>query len=65
VGAFIGGPIPEALIEPAAVGSPLPEMALFLTPDDYIRAPLEATYQLAWEAVPAYWRDVLSAPPSS
>ncbi len=59
VGAFIGSPYPEAFIEPTAVGAPLPEMPLFLTTDDYIKVPLEATYPSAWEAVPSFWRDVL------
>ena len=36
-------------------------MPLFLTPDAYILVPLEATYQSAWEAVPSFWRDVLTA----
>jgi hypothetical protein len=61
VGAFSGGPCPEALIEPLAVGALLPQMPLFLTPDYYIPVPLEATYQSAREAVPAYWRDVLTS----
>ncbi|MCI0460616.1 MAG: DUF4058 family protein [Gemmataceae bacterium] len=60
--AYIGGPYPEAFIEPMAVGAALPEMPLFLTPDVYIPVPLEATYQSAWEAVPAFWRDVLTTP---
>ncbi len=65
VGTFVGGRLPRVFIEPTAVGAALPEMPLFLTPDDYIRVPLEATYRSAWEAVPAYWRDVLtgSSPP--
>jgi hypothetical protein len=58
--AYIGGPCPEAFIEPVAVQDLLPEMPLFLTPDVYIPVPLETTYQSAWEAVPAYWRDVLT-----
>ena len=60
VGAYIGGPCPEVFIEPAAVRAPLPEMPLFLTPEDYIKVPLEATYQSASEAVPSFWRDVLT-----
>ncbi|HEV3263596.1 MAG TPA: DUF4058 family protein [Gemmataceae bacterium] len=60
--AYIGGPCPEAFIEPTAVGAPLPEMPLFLTPDVYVPAPLEATYQSAWEAVPSFWREALTAP---
>ena len=64
LGAFIGGPCPEVFLEPTAVGAALPDRPLFLTPDDYVPVPLEATYQSAWEAVPAYWRDVLAAPAS-
>jgi hypothetical protein len=62
---YIGGPVPEAFIEPTAVGEVLPEMPLFLTPDVYVPLPLEVTYESAWEAVPSYWRDVLTAPVSS
>jgi hypothetical protein len=61
--AYVGGPNPEAFIELVAVGDALPEMPLFLTPDVYIQVPLETTYQLAWEGMPAYWREVLTAPP--
>jgi hypothetical protein len=57
--AYVGGVSAEAFIEPVAVGDSLPEMPLFLTPDVYIPVPLETTYQSAWEAMPAYWRDVL------
>jgi hypothetical protein len=60
VGAYIGGPCPEVFIEPTTVGTPLPEMPLFLTPDNYVPVPLQATYQSAWEAMPSFWRDVLS-----
>jgi hypothetical protein len=59
--AYVGGAGAEAFIEPVAVGDPLPDMPLFLTPDVYVLAPLEATYQAAWDGLPAYWRDVLSA----
>jgi hypothetical protein len=60
--AYIGGPAAEAFVEPVAVGDPLPDMPLFLTPDVYVSVPLEATYQTAWEGMPAYWRDVLTMP---
>jgi hypothetical protein len=59
---YIGGPIPEAFIEPTSVGSMLPDMPVFLTSEIYVPAPLEATYRSAWEDLPTYWRDVLSAP---
>jgi hypothetical protein len=59
---YIGGDIPEAFVEPTAVGLPLPEMPLFLTADRYIPIQLEATYQTAWNEVPSYWRAVLERP---
>jgi hypothetical protein len=60
--AYIGGPIPEAFVNVTAVGLTLPEMPLFLTPKEYVPLPLEATYQSAWEAVPAIWQNVLQNP---
>jgi hypothetical protein len=59
---YIGGPIPEAFVEPTCVGSVLPDMPVFLTPEIYVPVPLEATYRSAWEDVPSYWSDMLSAP---
>jgi hypothetical protein len=63
--AYIGGPFPEAFIEPTSVGATLAEMPLFLTPDLYIPLPLESTYMSAWEAVPSFWQEVLTSPPSA
>jgi hypothetical protein len=60
---YIGGPSAEPFLELVAVGDALPAMPLFLTPDVYVSVPLEATYQLAWEGLPAYWRGVLTTPP--
>jgi hypothetical protein len=61
--AYIGGPFPEAFVQPVAVGQALAEMPLFLTPDVYVPVPLEATYQAAWADVPSFWQDVLTAEP--
>ena len=60
--AYMGGDAPEAFVEPTAVGLPLIDMPLFLTPQTYVPVPLESTYQIAWAAVPATWRDVLQRP---
>jgi hypothetical protein len=60
--AYIGGPCPEAFVNPTAVGAVLPDMPLFLADDVYVPAPLEATYRSAWEAVPAIWRRELEKP---
>jgi Protein of unknown function (DUF4058) len=61
---YIGGPVPEAFVEPTAVGASIAEMPLFLAPETYIPLPLEATYNSAFEGVPAFLRDLLAAPVS-
>ncbi len=42
-----------AYVEPIAVGDILPDMPLFLEPDRYVPARLEATYQATWDVCPA------------
>jgi hypothetical protein len=63
--ACINGPSAEGFLEPVAVGDALPEMPLVLTPEVYAAVPLEATYQSAWEAMPTFWRDVLTSDAAS
>jgi len=67
---YTGRRLPDAYIEPVAVGDMLVDMPLFLDPDWYINIPLEETYQTAWRGVPKIWRDVIdggqsNAPPFS
>jgi hypothetical protein len=62
---YVGYPCVEVFLEPVAVGDPLPEMPLFLTPEVYVPLPLDATYHSAWEAVPAVWQEVLVAATNS
>lgn len=62
---YIGGAGAEAFIEPFAVGQPLPEMPLFLTTELYVYVPLAATYQSAFDRIPAYWRDKLATRPET
>ena len=50
----------RAYVEPVAVGCILPKMPHFLAPGGRGLVPPEATYEIAWEAVPRRWRDVLS-----
>jgi hypothetical protein len=57
--AYEAGSMPEAYLEPLAVGDRLIDMPLFLEPGEYINAPLEATYQAAYHGLPAYWREVI------
>jgi hypothetical protein len=52
----------QAHIETIAVGEPVPDMPLFLDPEGHILVPLEATYQSAWDTVPARWQRVIEPP---
>ncbi|HKA05819.1 MAG TPA: DUF4058 family protein [Gemmataceae bacterium] len=41
-----------AYVEPFAVGDVLPDMPLYLAPGQYVRCPLETTYQTTWRVFP-------------
>ena len=58
---YMADQLPEAYLEPFAVGDPLTEMPLFLTRDGYVNVPLESTYRAAFQEMPAVWRKVLEA----
>lgn len=60
--AYECGLVTDAYLEPIAVGDTLPNMPLFLAPNQYIFVPLEATYQAAWDTVPSRWKRVIEAP---
>jgi hypothetical protein len=57
--AYSAGVPMKAYVEPVAVGSPLPDMPVFLDPDTYILAPLEATYRAAWETCPEVFKEAI------
>jgi hypothetical protein len=63
--AYDAGPPRVAYVEPAAVRDVLPEMPLFLKPEFYVPAPLEATYQTAWNAFPGVLKGLLEGPPGA
>lgn len=58
---YSAGAVKTSYVEPVAVGSPLKEMPLFLTPEQYIRVPLQPTYQTAYDGMPRYYRNILEA----
>jgi hypothetical protein len=60
--AYDAGPPRVAYVEPVGVGDVLPEMPLFLKPEWYVPAPLEATYQAAWQVFPAPLKGLLEGP---
>jgi len=55
----------SSLCESIAVGDSLPEMPIFLKPDFYVPAPLEATYQSSWSRFPAAMKRLLEPPGGS
>lgn len=52
VASYKSGTERVAYVEPVAVGDKLPDMALFLSCDLHVSAPLESTYRTAWDASP-------------
>src|SRR5206468_115725 len=63
VASYSAGEVKTAYVEPVAVGDGLPDMPLFLEPETYVPAPLEATYQTTWGVFPAALKGLLEAPP--
>jgi hypothetical protein len=63
---YLARSLPEAYLEFAAYGDPLPAMPLFLDLHAYVNVPLAATYEAAYRGVPAIWREALErlSPPT-
>jgi hypothetical protein len=57
--AYSAGAVKVACVEPVAVGDVLPEMPLYLEPEQYIPAPLEPTYEFTWNACPGAFKDAV------
>jgi hypothetical protein len=56
---YVAGPNVEVYLEHLGVGAAMADMPLLLRPDRYVYAPLEATYQANYKAMPPFWRDAL------
>jgi hypothetical protein len=56
---FLGGDLLTAYVEPLGVGDLLPSLPIFLSQDQYIPAPLEATYEQAWDVFPALLKGLM------
>jgi hypothetical protein len=54
--------IHAAIWQEIDVGDTLPEMALFVEPNEAVLVPLEATYQASYAVLPRRWREVLDIP---
>lgn len=64
VASYDAGPVWVAYVEMVGVGDALPDMPIFLQPGIYVLAPLEATYQTAWQNFPAVLKGLLETPPA-
>jgi len=63
VAAYDAGPPPVAYVDFVAVADSLPDMPIFLKPDFYVPAPLEASYRTTWDDFfPAPLKSLLEAP---
>ena len=57
--AYDAGPPQVGYVESIAVGDTLPDMPIFLEPERWVAAPLEASYATAWESFPAPLKKLL------
>lgn len=51
-----------AYVEPISVGARLPDMALFLYNGNYVKVPLEETYQATWSSLPRELKQLVEPP---
>lgn len=49
---YAAGDVPTKFVEPVAVGDRVTDMPLFLDSENYVPAPLEATYEATWTRFP-------------
>jgi hypothetical protein len=56
---YDAGPPQACYLDTIGVGDAIPDMPVFLAPEKYIQAPLEATYQAAWSVFPAALKRLL------
>jgi hypothetical protein len=59
---YDAGPLRVAYVEMVGVGDVLPDMPIFLKPEVYVPAPLEATYQSTWAHFPKALKKLLEPP---
>jgi Protein of unknown function (DUF4058) len=60
VASYNAGDALTAYVDPVAVGDPLPDAWLFLSPDWYVKIPLKATYDVSWSVTPQPIRDLVA-----
>jgi hypothetical protein len=58
--AYIGGPVIEGFVKHFSIGEAIPAMPLFLTKENHVNVPLEASYQAAFEDMPPQYKRELA-----
>ena len=59
--AYAATPPVDCYVEPSAVGLPLADLPLFLSPDRYVNVPLEQTYMTVYRRLPEPVRDAVES----
>jgi len=54
---YNSGRFKQAYVEPLGLFERLPEMPLFLSSQEYVKVPLESTYESCWSVMPKVFRD--------
>jgi len=62
VASYLAAEIPTAYVEPVGLGDRLPSLPICLSEEEYVPAPLEATYCQAWAVYPALLKELVDAP---
>ena len=60
--AYDAGPERVMYAKSAAVGTPLPDMPVFLRPEFHVMVPLDRTYQTTWQLYPDALKELLEDP---
>lgn len=61
---YDAGPVKVAYVEPVAVGQPLPDVPVFLSPEYHVPVPLGPTYETTWNLFPGALKGLFDAGPA-
>src|SRR5262249_35370862 len=64
VASYRAGEWPTAYVDSVGLGDVLPSLAIFLSEELYVPAPLESTYTAAWDVYPPLLKELIEPPTS-
>jgi hypothetical protein len=62
VASYLAGESPTAYVDSVGLGDVLPSLAIFLSEELYVPAPLESTYTAAWDVYPPLLKELVEPP---